>query len=69
LLKLTGSFLETYTVVLDGEVKSVIASNPLSACKKAFRCSDGHWEELPNGRVEVLLNEVVVMRCGWVDNG
>lgn len=39
--------LTTYECRDDLKTKFVAATNPLSAIKKAFRTSYGHWEEAP----------------------
>ena len=59
-----------------GKRKSVTASNPLSACKKAFRVSGWHWETSGVWKfgsvpvhAKVYEGEKMVAECGLVDNG
>lgn len=57
---------------MDGKVKSREATNPLTACKKAFPGKGGHWERgrgAWKGGAEIFLNGKKVANCTWEDNG
>ena len=61
-----------YIVKRGSKTKKVLSSNPLSACKKAFRLSGGwwHWDACSNnGEAKVYLNGKVVLHCSLHDNG